>query len=338
MLTDIFNDDAFSLVKLTETINNIDYVPGRAGELAFNGVGQGVNTLTVAIDSKAETLSLIQTSPRGGPAPKNDREKGNVRSILIPQVKLEDTIQASEVIGVRQLGSSDQLQGAVAVINQSMQKMTKRHDLTLENLRLGALLGLIKDADGSTLYDLFSLFGISQEAEVDFALSTSTTDVRGKCAGVIRTMKRNAKTVIPAGANVWALCSDGFFDALINHPNVKGVWDGWASAERRLGESYVFGVFEYGGIFFENYQGTDDNSTVAIAADKAKFFWTGVPGMYAEYFAPADFMETVNTIGLPRYAKTAVDQRFGRFVELHTQQNPLPLCLRPKTLMKATKG
>ena len=45
-------------------------------------------------------------------------------------------------------------------------------------------------------------------------------------------------------------------------------------------------------------------------------------------------METVNTVGLPRYAKLAPDGRFNQFVELHTQQNPLPLCLRTKTLCK----
>jgi hypothetical protein len=337
MLPDIFNDDAFSLVSLTATINGVDHVPGRAGELAFAGVGEGVNTIQVAIESKNEILTLIPTSPRGGPAPKEDKDKANLRSVLIPQVKLEDTIQASEIQGVREFGSTDALAGAIAKINASLAKQARRHDLTLENLRMGALAGLIKDSDGSTLYDTFSLFGVAQEAEVDFELDDPTTDVRSKCAAVVRLMKRNAKTVIPATANVWALASDDFFDALIKHASVKGVWDGWASAERRLGASYVFGVFEFGGIFFENYQGTDDNTTVTVPAGKARFFWTGVPGLYAEYFAPADFMETVNTIGLPRYAKVAPDQRFNRYVELHTQQNPLPLCLRPKTLIVAKK-
>jgi len=334
---DIFNDDAFSLVSLTAAINNLDFVPGRIGELAFAGVAEGVNSLTVSIEQRGQGLTLVQTSPRGGPAPKEVQDKGNIRPVSIPQIKIEDTIGAHQIQGVREFGSTDQLRGVTAVVNGQLQKMARRLDLTLEYHRLGAVQGVILDADGSTLTNLFTLFGVSQEAEVDFALSTSTTDVRGKCAGVIRTMKRNAKTVIPATAKVWALCSDDFFDALISHANVKGVYDGYAAAERRLGESYVHGVFEFGGIFFENYQGTDDNSTVAIAAAKAKFFWTGVPGLFAEYYAPADFMETVNTVGLPRYAKIAPDPKFNRFVDLHTQTNPLPLCLRPRTLMKAKK-
>jgi hypothetical protein len=46
------------------------------------------------------------------------------------------------------------------------------------------------------------------------------------------------------------------------------------------------------------------------------------PGLFHQYNAPADFVETANTIGLPRYAKQAVDQQFARWVRLHVQCNP----------------
>ena len=337
-MLDIFNNDAFSVISLTAGINSLDHIPGRAGELAFVGAAQGVPTTTITIERKAEELSIIPTSPRGGPAPQQDQDKSTLFPVNIPHIKKEERIGAEQIQNVRQFGTDNQLQGVEFVVNQQMQKLTREHDLTLEFHRLGALRGIILDADSSTLVNLFTTFGVTQEAEVDFALGTAGTDVRGKCATVIRTMKRNVKMTLPATAKVWALCSDEFFDALLNHANVKGVWDGWASAERRLGASFVHNVFEFGGIFFENYQGTDDNSTVAIATDKVRFFWADAPGLYAEHYAPADFLETVNTMGLPRYAKLAPDLRFNQFVDLHTQQNPLPLCLRPKTLMKGKRA
>jgi hypothetical protein len=151
-------------------------------------------------------------------------------------------------------------------------------------------------------------------------------------------MKRNAKTNIPNTAVVYALCGDAFFDALINHPNVKGAYDGYAAAERRLGGNYAHGVFEFAGVLFENYQGTDDNSTVAIDTNEARFFWVGVPGIFAEYYAPSTFMSSLGGVGLPRYAKQVVDPSgLERFVMLHTQQNPLPVCLRPSTLVRGTR-
>jgi hypothetical protein len=33
---------------------------------------------------------------------------------------------------------------------------------------------------------------------------------------------------------------------------------------------------------------------------KAYFFPVGVPGLFRQYNAPVDFVETANTIGLPR--------------------------------------
>lgn len=340
MWPDIFTDDAFSLVTLTAVINNQDFVPGRAGELAFAGTAEGVNTTTVAIESIGGSLSLVQTSPRGGPAPQEQQDKGTLRSLSIPQVKLEDTITAAQLQNTRQLGSNNTLRGARTVIDGQIRKMNQRFDLTLEHHRLGALKGIILDADGSTLMNLFTEFGVSAPADVDFSDafdSTSEGDLetlRGVAQRVTRTVKRNIKATWPGSARLHAFCGDNFFDGLIE--STKGIYDGWSAAERRLGANYAHGVFEFAGILWENYQGTDDNTTVAINSNEAQFFVQGVPGLYAEYYAPGDFFESVNTIGLPRYAKIAQKDNFNRALGLHVQMNPLPLCLRPQTLVKGT--
>jgi hypothetical protein len=43
---------------------------------------------------------------------------------------------------------------------------------------------------------------------------------------------------------------------------------------------------------------------------------------------------TRTSIRWPRYAKLAVDQQFARWVMLHVQSNPLPICTRPRVLIK----
>jgi hypothetical protein len=345
---DVFNDDAFSLSTLTAAINAIDHVPGRAGELVFAGVSAGIPTTRVSVERVGDALTLIQTSARGAPAPKESEDKRELIDFNVPQVKLESTIYAAELQDIRAYPGAvreafgDRLRGAKSAVRSRMDKMTGRHDLTIEHHRLGALKGVITDADGSVLVDLFEEFGFlnsdgqPEPEEFDFDLDTWSINLRTKCSDVVRAMKRNAKTEIPSDAKVWAFAGDTFFDKLLEHPSVKKVWDGTASAKSALGDSYVDGVFEFGGIFFENYTGTDDNTTVAIDPDEARFFFTGVPGLYSESFAPADFLDTVNKPGLPRYARIALDPKFAQWVELHTQQNPLPLCLRPSTLMKGT--
>jgi hypothetical protein len=347
MWPDFLNDEAFSLNTLTAVINERDFVPGRAGALAFAGVGAGVATTTVSLESIGGSISLVQTSPRGGPAPQDTREKGTLRVVNIPQVKLEETIGVHSIQNVRALGSTSALRGMRQVIDQQIELKNQRFDLTLEHHRLGALKGRILDADGTTLTDLFTLFGVQEPTPIDFsdvfALEGSTDagdgfeTVRTKVHQVTRFMKRNLKAALPPTARIWALTGDQFFDRLVEATSVKGVFDGYAAAERRLGGNYAFGIYEFADVFWENYQGTDDDSeTVGIAPNEARFFLTGVPGLYAEYYAPADFEETVNTIGLPRYARIARDPEFGRWVKLHAQMNPLPICTRPRTLVKAT--
>jgi len=54
-------------------------------------------------------------------------------------------------------------------------------------------------------------------------------------------------------------------------------------------------------------------------------------------FAPADFLEAVNTVGLPIYVKQAPDPSgLNRFVRLHSQSNPLALNTRPRAVVKLT--
>jgi hypothetical protein len=147
-------------------------------------------------------------------------------------------------------------------------------------------------------------------------------------------MVRNAKTNIPPEAKIWAFCGDNFFDKLLEHPSVRNTYDGYAAAQSALGGNYALNVFEFGGVFFENYQGTDDNSTVAIAPDECRFFLTGVPELYEEWYAPADFMHAANTLGLPRYADLQDDNNHGKSVSLIVEMCPLPICVRPQTLCR----
>jgi len=56
--------------------------------------------------------------------------------------------------------------------------------------------------------------------------------------------------------------------------------------------------------------------------------------IFTTYFAPADFNETVNTIGKRMYAKSFVDPELQRFTKLHAQSNPLSICLRPRAVIR----
>jgi hypothetical protein len=348
-LLDVFSDDAFSLVALTDSISKIDHVPGQAGALAFAGTGQGVPTTDVMIEYRDQTLSIIPTTPRGAPAPQETRDKAKAFKLEIPQVKLEDTIGAHSIQNVRAFGSGDLIAGAQSVVADQIAKMSARVDLTLEHMRLGALKGKILDADGSVLTDLFAEFGVSESDPITFpAVSSESNSLRVVCQQISRQIAKAAKMLLPNTAQVYALCGDDFFDQLVSHPDVTVAFQGWNAAQQRLAGDATRTPFVFGDIAFSNYRGTDGVTgeeasegdlvgEVGIASGEARLFLTGVPGLYSEKYAPADFLDSVNTIGLPRYAKL-VPNLMGTAVVLHVQSNPLPICTRPATLLTGRFG
>jgi hypothetical protein len=120
--------------------------------------------------------------------------------------------------------------------------------------------------------------------------------------------------------HIHAMCGPDFYDDLITHPEVEKAYERWLdSAFLRQGQAR--GSFEYGGIVFEEYRGKVGPVDFTDAS-KAYFFPVGVPGLFRQYNAPADFVETANTIGLPRYAKQAVDRRVPRCAEASPQGAP----------------
>jgi hypothetical protein len=60
----------------------------------------------------------------------------------------------------------------------------------------------------------------------------------------------------------------------------------------------VFSTLKYGGITFENYRGwiAGDTVTPFIDPNEAHFFPPGTPNLFKTFFAPADYIETVNTL------------------------------------------
>jgi hypothetical protein len=77
----------------------------------------------------------------------------------------------------------------------------------------------------------------------------------------------------------------------------------------------------------------DGNTRRFIAANDGHVFPMGTMSTFETVFAPADFVETANTMGIELYAKQEA-RKFGRGIDLHTQSNPLPICYRPALLVR----
>ena len=112
------------------------------------------------------------------------------------------------------LGAADVYERGVSNESGFIQiKNQVERTLVLKNVK-----GVILDADGSVIYDLYDEFGISP-ATVSFDLGNANTNVKTKCAEVLRHLEDNLKGEFMTGIHV--LCSPEFFDALTGHAKVE---------------------------------------------------------------------------------------------------------------------
>ncbi len=327
MVLDVFNTEtgAFSLSALTYAINQIPYKPGRIGELGWFEE-QGETSTTAQIEEQSGVLSLVTVLPRGANGTVITSEKRNARPFTIPHIPALASIMADEVQNVRAFGQEAQAKTVSDVQARYLQRLRDSIEYAIESHRLSTVMGNYIDNTGASI-SLFTAFGVTQQTEA-LALTTSTTKLRQKVLSVL-TKIENAlagvmynKVRILCGANVWA--------EFIEHDAVKNTLQYQDSAALR-GDPRA--ALEWGGALWERYRGT---AAVKIPDDEAYAVPEGVPGLFLTRFSPANYNETVNTVGLPLYAK-AEPMAFGKGVNIEAQSNPLNLCTRPAAVIKLTK-
>lgn len=333
----VFQTDAFSFVNLTDSINNVPFIPGRLGDLGlFSEVG--ITTTGVMIENRDGYLALISPTKRGGPGETRPKILRSARTLNTSHFQIDDFVLAEEVQNIREFGTPAQPRTVETYLAQRMADITPQFDATLEHQRIGALKGIILDANGNTVYNLFTEFGVSAPADVTFSLQTSSKP-RKLAADLVRSIAKSLGGVPMTGVGV--MCGDDFFDALVTHPDVEKTY--LYQEGQILREGMAYRQLRYADILWENYRGYvpandgSGNVTPFIAAGEARAYPMGVPNFFRTVFSPADYMETVNTIGLPRYAK-AIPQDNNKGVRLEMQTNPLSYCTRPAALRKLVQA
>ncbi|MBX8827500.1 major capsid protein, partial [Ochrobactrum sp. SFR4] len=204
------------------------------------------------------------------------------------------------------------------------------------HMRFGAVQGKVLDADGSVLIDWYEEWGITEPTEINFELDKPGTDVRKKIRDLKRAMQKAAKGVWTPATRVGALVGDAFFDALVNHPNIKETRIGTERAAT-LENIEGYSSIELEGVTFINYQGTDDESTIAVGTEKARFFPINARGAFKVGFAPAsEFKPYLNQRGREYYG-LILEDKSGRdeWDRVEVYSYPLFIATRPEMLLRA---
>lgn len=336
-VADVFRSNLFGTTSLTAAINEIPYVPQRLMELDIFEV-QGIPTTTAFIEKRGELLQLVPSTPRGGPGTSVSIDRREAIPFQAAHLQLEDRIYADELQNVRAFGTANQLVGVQEVRDQRLTKMSRSLDLTLEYHRLGAIQGLVLDADGErVLEDLWDKFGIVEPDDITLPLAAAWSAdedkavIKPKITQGLREIDEALGGLSPTGYH--AFVGDDLFDKMESHGELRETLRYQAGAQLREDGRRTF---NYGGVTWENYRGS---GAVKIADDEARIFPLGVPGLFQQLFAPADTMQAANTLGEVKYAMAAPDPSGkDKFLELECQSNPITYCTRPRVLRKFVAG
>jgi len=337
---DIFKQDAFSTVTLTDAVQKLDYRPSLLRDMGIFEK-QPSRTRSIMIEKKEGTNVLVPVSQRGEPLSDADRIKRDIRNVDTVRLAKGATIYADEVQDIRAFGSETELMGVQQLVAERVESIQGDIELTEENMMLGAVQGIVVDADGSTvIHDWFDFWGIAQPTEINFDLANATVAALKKnIKNVIRTMTKAGKGAFTPQTEIIALCGDDFFDDLLAHQAYTGSTQNPVEAQR-LADEYgnLYSAVKFEKITWINYRGTDDGSTVAIDTNQVKFFPKNAKGVFKHGLAPAEFAPYVNTLGKERYAITIPDRDRNAWVKTELYTYPLFYCTRPELLLRGKRA
>jgi len=326
---DIFNDDAFTLHSLTAAISETQYVPGRLGALGLFD-NEGINTTQLSIEKDGATLALVPAADRGAPGVQVNADRRTLIPFNTLHLPENSTIMADEIQSLRAFGSESEVEAVANYVAKRQAKHRRQLDATHEHLKIGAVKGILMDSDGTTpLLNTFTSFGISQTTH-SLVLATATTKVRGKVLEVLDKIEDQLGGVSFTGAR--GIMGRNLFKKFVDHDSVKDAYARWQDGAALRDD--VRSGFEFGGVIWEQYRG-QVGSVKFVGDDEGYVIPEGVPDLFIGRFAPANYMETVGTNGLPYYTKIE-PMRMNKGVELESQSNPLFLCTRPNAVVKLT--
>ncbi len=189
---DIFNNDAFHVLTMSDALRDVKYVPGFISKMGLFST-TSISTIDIAIEKdKDQQLFLIKASPRGGVGQTFGKSGRSVRKLGVPHFQVDDAIYADEVQSVRAFGEERALETFQARIAERAAEIRQSFALTEEFHRLNVVInGKMLDSDNSVIYDFFDEMGASQPAAVDWDLDAASPArgvLRQKSTDLVRTM------------------------------------------------------------------------------------------------------------------------------------------------------
>ena len=329
-----FSDDA-----LTEVINLAPYVTRPAQLGIFTDTP--IPTTFVKMGFREDEITIIPARERGGEDNKNMR--GNVAETIfsIPHFPLGGKITPGDIQNIFAWGENRALETMGNVYERELMNIRAKHDLTHSHLDWGALRGLVVDGEGKVLCNLYNQFGVTQKV-VQYEFTTDTTNLGAVDREVKAFMRKELRGTPSQGVRI--LAGAEWFDAYVGHtferernkfviaapnPDRQDIADTYRNERviiERIDEDYPFRLPD----------NTFDVQT-AVPVDEAIALPMGTP-FFKRYMAPPDTIADANRSPAPesKIFVSTDELPHGKGMDIHTESNVLPICQRPKLIVRLT--
>lgn len=330
---DVFNGDAFTVTSLTKSVDRLGYVPDYLGSIPGLFRPMPVRTEDVWIEARDFAPALIQTSPRGAPPKSEGGDKRKAEAFKTTRIADSSRIWASELQGIRAFGEEQAVKDLQLEVARRQAKIKANFETTKEHMRLGAVQGIVLDADGSQIYSWFDEFNQAANTPISFPF-TSLVDgeILTLANQIRRATARALKGLGGNGVRVHALCGDQFWDSFVTSSEVRETYKFAMQAMQLQNEvGGAWESFRYGQIVWHNYRGTDDLSSVAVPSAQVRFFPVGAD-IFPVAQAPAERFEFTNTPGQETYSWIVPDRDRDMWADIECYSYPLHVCVQPSAL------
>lgn len=329
---DIFNLPQFSVASLSGMVDRLPYVPTLLGSLnLFEPMP--VRSRNIMIDRRNGGLRLIMTSADGAPPEVLEGEERDMVYLRTTRLSKRFTLYAYELDGIRAFGTESELEQVMVEYTRRAARIKADMSATHEHHRMGALTGVLLDADGTTVIrNYFDEFGIEQPAPLELDFRHTTTGIRRQLAVIARDLMDKSDGLITDGTSIHALIGDAAFDLLITHPEVERTYLNWAAAQELRGALPVYGSFTFGGITWHNYRGVSGNSALSIPSNGVRFFPVGTRDVFVKAMAPYEGLGYLGTAGQDTYMINIPDRDRDQWTKGEIYSYPLYMCQRPEVL------
>jgi hypothetical protein len=340
---DYLSAPEFAPDQLTESINVPAYETGRPAQLGIF-TDEPIATTYVRIGLTEDEITIIPARERGGETNLNMRGDRQAVYIGIPHFPLDDAITPSDMQNLLAWGAERAFETLAGVYNQKLTSMRNKHEATWNFLDWGALNGLVLDAEGKLLVDLYDKFDLTQHT-INFALDTESTSISAKNREAKAILRKELRGAATRGTIV--LAGTEFFDKYVGHADVRENLKAYAGITPNPNREEIEDSFSFAGLRLERideeFQIRQPDGTFltkeAIADDEAILVPLGTP-YFKRYNAPPDTIADANSAPSPtdKIFVSTDDLPHGKGQEMHTESNLLPICTRPQVMIKLTVG